>query len=198
MVVIRLARTGRNKYPTYRVVAAESARPVTGKFIAIIGHYNPHTKELSLKKDQAEKFLNNGAQPSNSVIKLLQQQKVNLPEWVQLKTKHRAAKGEPTPDQAVTASSPDASAEPAAKTDDESESGAPEHGSDDAVATTAAETSESVEDQAPAGTNLDSDHIDTAASETEQADKASQGEDAAAQAALDVAKDQTKNESSES
>ena len=72
MLSIRLARTGRNKYPTYRIVAAESARAATGKFVAVLGHYNPHTKELVIKKEEASHYLNNGAQPSNSVIKLLQ------------------------------------------------------------------------------------------------------------------------------
>ena len=71
MLVIRLARTGRNKYPTYRIVAAESARAATGRFIAVLGNYNPHTKELSLKTDEIKRHMSNGAQPSNTVIKLL-------------------------------------------------------------------------------------------------------------------------------
>ena len=87
MLVIRLARTGRNKYPTYRIVAAESARAATGKFIAVLGHYNPHTKELVLKRDEIQEHLSHGAQPSNTVVKLLQREKVELPAWVQLKTK---------------------------------------------------------------------------------------------------------------
>lgn len=87
MLVIRLARTGRAKYPTYRIVAAESARAATGRFVEVLGHYNPHTKELVIKREQVEKRLNHGAQPSNSVIKLLQRDGVELPTWVKLKTK---------------------------------------------------------------------------------------------------------------
>jgi small subunit ribosomal protein S16 len=87
MQVIRLARGGRNKYPTYRIVAAESARAATGKFIEVLGHYNPHTKELTIKKEETMKRIGYGAQPSNSVIKLLQREKMELPEWVKLKTK---------------------------------------------------------------------------------------------------------------
>jgi small subunit ribosomal protein S16 len=87
MLVIRLARGGRSKYPVYRIVAAESSRAATGKFIEVLGHYNPHTKEVSLKKEQIEKRLSHGAQPSNSVIKLLMREKVELPAWAQLKTK---------------------------------------------------------------------------------------------------------------
>ena len=87
MLVIRLARVGRTKYPTYRIVAAESARAATGKFVAVLGHYNPHTKELVIKREEVVKHLSNGAQPSNTVTKLLMREKVELPGWVALKTK---------------------------------------------------------------------------------------------------------------
>jgi small subunit ribosomal protein S16 len=87
LLVIRLARTGRTKYPTYRIVAAESARAATGKFVAVLGHYNPHTKEVVIKRDEIAKHLTNGAQPSNTVVKLLIREKVELPAWVKLKTK---------------------------------------------------------------------------------------------------------------
>jgi len=87
LLVIRLARTGRNKYPTYRIVAAESARAATGKFVEVLGNYNPHTKELVLKKDRIAERLSFGAQPSNTVVKLLLREKMELPSWVKLKTK---------------------------------------------------------------------------------------------------------------
>jgi small subunit ribosomal protein S16 len=87
LLVIRLARAGRSKYPTYRLVAAESARAATGKFVAVLGHYNPHTKELVIKREEIEKHLSNGAQPSNTVVKLLTREKVTLPDWVKLKVK---------------------------------------------------------------------------------------------------------------
>ncbi len=95
MLVIRLARGGRTKYPVYRIVAAESSRAATGKFVEVLGHYNPHTKELVIKKEETIKRLSHGAQPSNSVIKLLQQEKIELPSWVKLKTKNRKPKNEP-------------------------------------------------------------------------------------------------------
>jgi len=87
LLVIRLARAGRNKYPTYRIVAAESARAATGKFVAMLGHYNPHTKELVIKREEIKEHLSHGAQPSNTVAKLLQREKVELPAWVKIKTK---------------------------------------------------------------------------------------------------------------
>lgn len=95
MLVIRLARGGRTKYPVYRIVAAESSRAATGKFVEVLGHYNPHTKELVIKKEETIKRLSHGAQPSNSVIKLLQQEKIELPSWVKLQTKNRKPKREP-------------------------------------------------------------------------------------------------------
>lgn len=110
MLVIRLARTGRAKYPTYRIVAAESARAATGKFVSVLGHYNPHTKELVMKTDEIKTYLTNGAQPSNTVVKLLQREKVELPGWVKFKTKApkaveapvEEAKAEAAPTEAAT------------------------------------------------------------------------------------------------
>lgn len=113
MLVIRLSRTGRNKYPTYRIVAADSKRAATGKFVMILGHYNPHTKELVIKRDETAAYIKNGAQPSNAVIKLMKQEKVDLPEWAVLKTRNRKAKKAVAVPAASTAE-PAASAEPAA------------------------------------------------------------------------------------
>ncbi len=110
MLVIRLSRTGRNKYPTYRIVAAEQARAATGKFISILGHYNPHTKELVIKREEIGGYLTNGAQPSNSVLKLLQREQIELPKWASVKTRQRAPKKVATP---VAAAAPEvAPAEP--------------------------------------------------------------------------------------
>jgi small subunit ribosomal protein S16 len=50
--------------------------------VAQLGHYNPHTKEIVLDTEKAATYLANGAQPSPRVVKLLQEQKVALPDWV--------------------------------------------------------------------------------------------------------------------
>jgi len=92
MLTIRLARTGCTKYPTNRVVAAESSRAATGKFVSILGHYNPHTKTLVIKKAEVAKYLQHGAQPSNTMIKLLQREQVELPKWARLKIKQPKTK----------------------------------------------------------------------------------------------------------
>jgi small subunit ribosomal protein S16 len=107
LLVIRLARTGRSKYPTYRIVAAESARAATGKFVAVLGHYNPHTKDLVIKREEVQKHLSNGAQPSNTVTKLLMRDKVELPSWVKLKTKAPKAVAAPAEEAATPTADPD-------------------------------------------------------------------------------------------
>jgi small subunit ribosomal protein S16 len=104
MLVIRMARTGRTKYPTYRIVAADSKRAATGSFVAMLGHYNPHTKELVIKREETMRFLENGAQPSNTVLKLMVRDGIELPKWAKLKTK--GVKVDPS---AATAAEPEAS-----------------------------------------------------------------------------------------
>ena len=103
MLVIRLARTGRAKYPTYRIVAAESSRPATGRFVEILGHYNPHTKVLVIKHEETKKRMSQGAQPSNTVVKLLTRDKVELPDWVKLKTKTRKVEASPATEEVSAA-----------------------------------------------------------------------------------------------
>ena len=78
MVSIRLRRMGSSKRPAYRVVVADSRSPRDGRFIEIIGHYNPLTQPPTVKIDRvkAESWIKNGAQPSNTVKKLL----ANVPD----------------------------------------------------------------------------------------------------------------------
>lgn len=74
MVRIRLRRTGRKKTPTYRIVVADSQSPRDGRFIEIIGQYAPRQSgdtALNLKTDRANYWLDQGAQPSDTVRSLL-------------------------------------------------------------------------------------------------------------------------------
>jgi len=73
MVKIRLRRMGRRNRPFYRVVAADSRSPRDGKFIEIIGHYNPLTDPatISIDEGKALKWLRYGAQPTDTVRSLL-------------------------------------------------------------------------------------------------------------------------------
>ncbi len=85
MLAIRLQRVGRKAYPVYRVAVQESQRhPSSGRVVAYVGSYNPHTKEYKLDHELVEKYLSNGAQPTPRVVKLLVQDKIKLPNWVKV------------------------------------------------------------------------------------------------------------------
>jgi len=73
MVKIRLRRIGKKKQPTYRVVVCDSRAPRDGAFIEAIGRYNPRTEpsEVVIDQERARAWLNEGAQPSDAVVKLL-------------------------------------------------------------------------------------------------------------------------------
>ncbi|MCK4577032.1 30S ribosomal protein S16 [candidate division WOR-3 bacterium] len=79
-VKIRLRRIGSKKKPFYRIVVADSRSPRDGKFIEIIGHYNPRSEnDLVLNLEKAEEWQKKGAQPTNTVeclIKRLKKQQV--------------------------------------------------------------------------------------------------------------------------
>ena len=72
-VKIRLRRLGAKKAPFYRVVVADSRTARDGKFIEEIGYYNPMTKpeEIKIDGEKAKKWIANGAQPTDTVKKIL-------------------------------------------------------------------------------------------------------------------------------
>ena len=72
MVKIKLRRIGATKQPSYRLVIADSRASRDGKFINIIGHYNPRTEpeELVINEQLALDWLKQGAQPTATVAKL--------------------------------------------------------------------------------------------------------------------------------
>lgn len=83
MLAIRLQRLGRKGYPVYRLAVQEAHRhPSSGRVVAYVGSYNPHTKEANIQVELAQKYLNNGAQPTPRVVKLLKEAGVKLPKWV--------------------------------------------------------------------------------------------------------------------
>jgi len=72
-VKLRLMRMGKKKQPTYRVVAADSRSPRDGRFIEIVGTYEPRNEPSVVKIDNAKalRWLKDGAQPTETVEKLL-------------------------------------------------------------------------------------------------------------------------------
>lgn len=71
MLKIRLARTGKKNKAQFRLVVAEKTRAVSKKFVEILGHYNPHSKEKVFKKERIQYWISQGAQPSATVHNFL-------------------------------------------------------------------------------------------------------------------------------
>ncbi len=73
MVAIRLTRTGAKKKPSYRVIVTDSRRPRDSRSLEIVGHYNPRPDpiELALKRERIAYWLSVGAQPSDTVKRLI-------------------------------------------------------------------------------------------------------------------------------
>ncbi|HHT55493.1 MAG TPA: 30S ribosomal protein S16 [Acholeplasma sp.] len=75
-VKIRLQRYGAKKKPFYRVVASESRSPRDGRFLEIIGTYDPLTDNVNVDAEKIEKWLSNGAKPTDTVKSLFKKYKV--------------------------------------------------------------------------------------------------------------------------
>ena len=104
MLMIRLQRTGRSNLATYRIVVAEKARPVKGKFLEIIGHYLPQQNPPVFKVDESRvtAWIAKGAQPSDTAARLLRKNGMKgMDSFVRKYTK-RKSKGE-TPEVEVAA-----------------------------------------------------------------------------------------------
>lgn len=83
MLAIRLQRRGRKGHAQYRVIVQDSRHsPHGGRVVASLGSYNPHNRKAQLNTEEVDRFLKNGAQPSNSVAKILKNEGVKLPKWV--------------------------------------------------------------------------------------------------------------------
>jgi small subunit ribosomal protein S16 len=81
-VTIRLRRMGTTKRPAYRVVVADSRSPRDGRFLEVLGHYSPLTEPPTVAIDRAkvEAWIKKGAQPSNTVRKLIANVPVPTPK----------------------------------------------------------------------------------------------------------------------
>jgi small subunit ribosomal protein S16 len=78
VLTIRLARIGKKKRPYYRVVVTEKTRPRNGRFVEIVGTYDPLKKpaEVKLNADRIKYWLGCGAQPTDTVRSFLRNQKI--------------------------------------------------------------------------------------------------------------------------
>jgi small subunit ribosomal protein S16 len=112
MLAIRMQRTGRKGHAMFRVVVQDSrTSPSSGKVVELVGNYDPHLKTAVITKERVQFFLDHGAHPSERVAKLLKDNDIKLPKWVEPPNK----KNRPTrnPDKLAKAEP----AEPAAKED---------------------------------------------------------------------------------
>lgn len=92
MLAIRLQRTGRKGHAMFRMVVQDSRRtPTSGRFVAQLGSYDPHSKTLAIDKEKAAQYLKNGARPSDRVAHLLKEDGVKLPSWVVLESNKKGA-----------------------------------------------------------------------------------------------------------
>lgn len=83
MLAIRLQRQGKTHYATYRVIVQDVLRhPSSGKVVAYVGSYNPHTKQVQLDKEAIENYLSHGAQPTDQVVRILTGEGMTMPKWV--------------------------------------------------------------------------------------------------------------------
>lgn len=119
MLAIRMQRLGRRGHPSYRVVVQDSRQsPSSGKFVALLGSYDPHTKQTTLVKEKAEFYLKNGAQPSDRVTALFKSEKIKLPNWAsepskksrQIKNPEKLRKNRPADAEPNKAETPEAEA----------------------------------------------------------------------------------------
>ena len=92
MLAIRMQRVGRKGLAHYRMVVQDSRRtPTSGRVISQLGSYDPHSKKVILNKEAAQKYLDNGAQPSERVVAIFFFFCVKLPSWVTTKAVQKKA-----------------------------------------------------------------------------------------------------------
>lgn len=114
MIKIRLQRIGRRNQPFYRVVVTDSQNgPRSGRFIEILGSYNPKQGTVDIKKDRAEYWLNNGAQTSGTMHNFLVDQGVIKGKKLNVLPKKSSTKKRKAPDVEPEPPAPAVVAEPA-------------------------------------------------------------------------------------
>lgn len=115
MLVLRLQRTGRENLPTYRLVVAEKARPVKGKFLEILGHYMPAQEPpvLDVETEKIEAWIAKGAIPSDTVARILKKKGLKNMDKFILRYARRRSKSAPPEEAAAPAAAPAPAAEAA-------------------------------------------------------------------------------------
>ena len=106
MLMVRLQRIGKRGQAYFRVVILEHTSRVKGKYLELLGTYNPHQKEFKVKKDRIEYWISKGAQVSPTVNNLMVNYKVwNKPKMQSWKPKKKASSAEASAPVKASASS---------------------------------------------------------------------------------------------
>jgi len=161
MLSIRFQRTGRKGHAQFRIVVQDSRlTPTSGKVVARLGSYNPHTKDVILDKEKAEFYLSNGAQPSDRAVRMFKSEGVKLPSWVKDPTskertvrnpeKRRSTSPEPAAPEAEAPATEEAPAEETPATEEAPAEEAPAAPEAEAPATEEAPAEEAPAEEAPA------------------------------------------------
>ena len=141
MVVIRLVRHGAHKAPYYRIVVADSRKATTGAIIEQVGTYDPKKdpSEITLDIDKVDEWISKGAQPSETVAKLIAIQKgEDLPDKIQARADAKAAAAEAVKEAPAEEAPAEEPAEAPAAEESEEESAADEAAAEEAPADDAA------------------------------------------------------------
>ena len=105
--MVRLQRTGKRGQAYFRVVILEHTSRTKGKYLELLGTYNPHQKEFKVKKDRIEYWISKGAQVSPTVNNLMVNYKVwNKPKMQSWKPKKKAPGATPAPAPVAKEASP--------------------------------------------------------------------------------------------
>jgi small subunit ribosomal protein S16 len=132
MLAIRMQRSGRHGHAQFRMVVQDSRfNPKSGRVVAYLGYHDPHTKTTKLDGEKLSKYLDNGAQPSERVIRVLEKEGVKLPSWVKTsdpkkrsvrnpeKRRSTAPKEEPVVNEKAAETPPEVEEAPAAEAEAE-------------------------------------------------------------------------------
>ena len=98
MLRLRLTRVGKKNVVFFRIVLAEKSAAVKGKFIEILGHYNPRTKEFKIKEERLKYWLSQGAKSSITLHNLLVREKIIEGPKIKVKIAKKAEKEKPVPE----------------------------------------------------------------------------------------------------
>jgi small subunit ribosomal protein S16 len=113
MLAIRMQRTGRSGHAQFRVIVQDSRfSPTRGRIVMYLGSYDPHTKTASIDGEKAARYLENGAQPSDTVARLFKKEGIKMPAWVKLDEPKKRTVRNPQKRRSTAPAQPEAAAQP--------------------------------------------------------------------------------------